>query len=167
MYDWNPPDEDQESVRAWLATWQSCIRSVDFDSARTLFAGNIASFGTHMHIVEGLDALEANQWRNVWPMIADFSWDFDRIRIGLSGDRLLAFLIATWRSTGFNEDGTRFERPGRTTVVLSRPDVSGPWHGVHTHFSLQPGTPPQSHGRPSEEHPDFHVTETGSCPART
>ena len=52
--------------------------------------------------------------------------------------------VATWTSTGFHEDGTPFHRPGRATVILERRD--GQWLSVHTHFSLNPGTPPRTHG---------------------
>ncbi len=99
-----------------------------------------------MNVVKGLEALERDQWRNVWPKISDFAWDFEGMQVGVSPDRLLAFLITTWHSTGYHEDGTCFDRPGRTTVLLARDGVTTMWHGIHTHFSLHPGTPPRSYG---------------------
>lgn len=146
-FNWNPAPEDVATVKAWLAAWQPCVQNVDFVPARRLFADNIASFGTHMDVVEGREALERNQWRNVWPTIDDFAWDFDNMRIGLSPDRLLAFLITTWTSDGFHEDGAQFDRPGRSTAILSRAGLDAEWLGVHTHFSLHPGTPRRSHGQ--------------------
>ena len=150
-FNWNPHPDDIASVKAWLDLWQPCVQNVDFAPARRLFAENVASFGTHMDIVEGRDALEKNQWRAVWPSIDDFAWDFDAMRIGVSPDRLSGFLVTTWTSTGYHEDGSRFDRPGRTTVILTRDGLQGDWLGVHTHFSLFPGTPGRSHGsRPAK-----------------
>jgi hypothetical protein len=104
-----------------------------------------------MEIVEGRDALEQNQWRSVWPTIDDFVWDFEGIRIGVSPDRLMSFLITTWTSTGYHQDGSRFDRPGRTSVMVTRERLAVEWLGVHTHFSLYPGTPGRSYGsRPAK-----------------
>ena len=100
-----------------------------------------------MDVVEGIDALEENQWRNVWPNIEEFEWDFDNIKIGVSADRLMAFLITTWTSKGFDEEANPFDRPGRTTVILSRTSSDALWLGVHTHFSLHPGTPYRTFGK--------------------
>jgi ketosteroid isomerase-like protein len=44
--------------------------------------------------------------------------------------------VVGWTSIGFAEDGQRFARPGRATVVLRRESVDGSWLGIHTHFSL-------------------------------
>ncbi|MBL6600465.1 MAG: ketosteroid isomerase [Alphaproteobacteria bacterium] len=145
-FDWNPNPEDKASIKAWLGVWQPCVQNVDFVPARRLFAENVASFGTHMDIVEGRDALEQNQWRSVWPTIDDFAWDFENMRIGVSPDRLMGMLITTWTSTGYHQDGSRFDRPGRSTVVMSRESLDADWLGIHTHFSLFPGTPGRSFG---------------------
>ena len=146
-YDWNPPAEDVAALRAWLAAWDALVNSVDFVPARALFAPNIASFGTRADVVEGIASLENNQWRAVWPAIEDFAFDLDGMKVGVSPDRLMAFLIATWKSKGVAEDGSRFDRPGRATVVLARARTDAPWLGIHTHFSLNPGTPAKAHGR--------------------
>ncbi|MBM85317.1 MAG: ketosteroid isomerase [Rhodospirillaceae bacterium] len=148
---WNPVAEDVTSVRAWLAAWEPCVQKVDFLPARALFDDTVASFGTQMDVVEGKRALERNQWRSVWPTIDDFKWDFDGMKIGVSPDRLMAFLITTWTSIGFKEDGSTYDRPGRTTVILSRGETKQDWLGIHTHFSLYPNTPQRSHGsRPAK-----------------
>ncbi len=146
-FNWNPMAKDIISVKEWLAAWQPCVQKAEFQPARDLFAQNVVSFGTHIDVVEGLDALEENQWRNVWPTIEDFGWDFEQIRIGVSSDRLMSFLITTWTSTGFEKNNINFDRPGRTTVILARKRVDQPWFGIHTHFSLYPGTPQRSFGR--------------------
>ena len=147
QFNWTPAPEDVGTVKAWLGTWQPCVRNVDFVPARALIADNVVSFGTHMDVVEGREALEQNQWRGVWPTIDDFAWDFENMRIGVSSDRLMAFLITTWTSSGFHEDGSHFDRPGRTTIILSRAGLAAPWRAVHTHLSLHPGTPQRSHGK--------------------
>jgi ketosteroid isomerase-like protein len=95
-YDWNPPAEDVAALRAWLAAWDALVKSVDFVPARALFAPNIASFGTKADVVEGIASLEDNQWRAVWPAIEDFAFDIGGMKVGVSPDRLIAFLIATW-----------------------------------------------------------------------
>ena len=147
QFNWQPDEIDLSTVKAWLADWQPCAQGLDFEKAQSLFVKNTASFGTHMDVVEGIDALEENQWRNVWPNIEEFEWDFDNIKIGVSADRLMAFLITTWTSKGFDEEANSFDRPGRTTVILSRTSNDAPWLGVHTHFSLHPGTPYRTFGK--------------------
>jgi ketosteroid isomerase-like protein len=109
----------------------------------------VASFGTRADIVTGLDRLQRNQWEGIWPNIAGFRVDLDSVRGG--GNGAAAWGIAVWASTGFHEDGTSFHRPGRATVALERRKTSaapdGEWLAVHTHFSLNPGTPPRTFGR--------------------
>ena len=145
-YDWSPDPADLASIQEWLSAWEICVQQADFASARNLFANNVASFGTFMDIVNNREALEQNQWRKVWTAIDHFQWDFRTMRVGVSPDRLMAFLIATWTSTGYLTDQTSFSRPGRTTVILSRAAINDDWTGIHTHFSLNPGTPHRSHG---------------------
>jgi hypothetical protein len=53
-------------------------------------------------------------------------------------------VVAPWTSTGFHVDGSRFDRPGRATIVFHRHD--GRWLGVHSHLSLNRGVPQSSHG---------------------
>jgi ketosteroid isomerase-like protein len=103
----------------------------------------VVSFGTRADIVSGLDYLQQNQWEGIWPNIQDFKINLDSIHAG--GDERIAWGVATWTSTGFHEDGTSFPRPGRATTILER--RNGKWVSVHTHFSLNPGTPPRTYGR--------------------
>jgi ketosteroid isomerase-like protein len=145
-FTWNTPEEDRAAIEHWFATWSAQVADVDVAPALDLFSDNIASFGTHMDVVEGLQALADNQWRNVWPTIEDFRWNLDSLKAGVSPDRLFAIGIITFSSTGIAEDGGRFDRPGRGTVAFARPSVDAPWNGVHTHISLNPGTPQKSHG---------------------
>ena len=125
-------DED-DSVRTWLRTWGACVAAVDFERARSLFHASVTGFGTFAGAVVGLDRLEAEQWRQVWPAISGFAFDVDDAQVLVSGDGCQAVIVTTWTSA---RDGV--DRPGRATVVLRRGDVTSPWLGVHTHFSLVP-----------------------------
>ena len=82
----------------------------------------------------GLDAVEREQWRTVWPVIRDFTIDVEGARGVVAGDR--GWLAAVWDSRGRRPDGTLFPRPGRCTIAFERRD--GRWLATHTHFSLVP-----------------------------
>jgi hypothetical protein len=125
--------DDDTAVRAWLRTWGEFVAAVDFEHARPLFDPSVTGFGTFAGAVVGLERLEAQQWREVWPTITGFAFDVDGAQVLVSDDRCQAVIVATWTSS---RDGVH--RPGRATVVLRRGDVTSPWLGVHTHFSLVP-----------------------------
>ncbi len=139
---------DQRAILDWLGTWGGYVANRDFASARDLFAPDVIGFGTYSDFVVGLENLEREQWRKVWPMIADFRFDLESAWTETSPDRLTAVLATRWFSTGFDEHGERFERPGRCTVTLRRAAVDEQWRGTHTHFSLDRGVPSQSYGAP-------------------
>jgi hypothetical protein len=124
---------DDASVRAWLRAWGDCVAAVDFERARPLFDATVTGFGTFAGAVVGLDRLEAEQWRQVWPTITGFAFDADGAQVLVSRDRCQAVIVTTWTSS---RDGR--ERPGRATVVVRRDDAASTWLGVHTHFSLVP-----------------------------
>ena len=147
MFAFDTPAEDRDSVRAWFAGWGECVAAADFTGARAYFDPDVIGFGTWMDMVEGLDRLEAQQWRSIWPTIRDFLHDTDGLRVAVSPDRLMATGMLIWTSTGFAEDGSPYERPGRTTAVLVRDAVGAPWRAIHTHVSLFRGVPQRSHGR--------------------
>ena len=92
------------------------------------------------------------RWRrgsggSIWPDIEDFEHLTEGLRCMVSPDRLMAFGMTVWTSTGFHEDGTAYERPGRTTAVFTREKPGGPWRCVHTHVSLFRDVPQRSWGR--------------------
>jgi ketosteroid isomerase-like protein len=130
------------AVRQWFARLGHCCAAVDYASARVIFAPDVVSFGTRANIVSGLDALQKDQWEGIWPNIRDFKIDLAGIHS--SGDERHAWGVATWTSTGFDEKGVPFHRPGRATVILER--RGDKWLAIHTHFSLNPGTPPRTYG---------------------
>ena len=107
-----------------------------------IFAPGLVLFGTKADTFVGLDVAQKSQWKGIWPNIRDFRFDLGSIHWG--GDESHAWGVATWTSTGFDEQGGPFPRPGRATVALERRD--GVWLAVHTHFSLFPGTPPRTFG---------------------
>lgn len=141
------PEGPRDELRDWFETWAGFVRERDFDSARGLFHPDVIGFGTHMRVVEGLDHLDIDQWRNVWPTIENFHFLTDQLRAGTSHDGLLAWAVVPWESIGFFEDGSSFERPGRATVLFSRGHWNEPWRAIHSHISLAPGTPQRSFGR--------------------
>jgi len=136
------------AARQWFVRLSTACATVDYEAGLRIFADDVASFGTKADIVTGLAPLHQNQWEEIWPLIADFKVDLDSVRGGGDGDS--AWGIAVWNSMGFNERGEPFERPGRATVALERRQTvaapNGEWLAVHTHFSLNPGTPPRTFG---------------------
>jgi ketosteroid isomerase-like protein len=130
------------AVREWFDALGTCCASEDYEGARGLIAEDVRSFGTKAEIVTGREKLEANQWRGIWPNIADFRFDLDTVVA--EGEDGRAWGAVVWQSTGFDEDGEPFDRPGRATVVLERREDA--WVAVHTHFSLYPGTPQFTYG---------------------
>jgi ketosteroid isomerase-like protein len=138
--------DDLASVRAWMAAWGAEVAAVDLAAGRQRFSPAVTAFGTHAHVVHGLDVLVAEQWSQIWPAIEDFRFLVDELHVEVSPDRLLAVAIVPWSSTGIGEEGTRFDRPGRATTVLRRSAVDAPWVGVHTHFSLGRDVPARTYG---------------------
>jgi ketosteroid isomerase-like protein len=145
----NAEADDHRSVATWIAAWGDEVAAVDLATARARFSPDVVAFGTHADVVCGLGALEAEQWSQVWPTIEDFRFTVEDLHVLCSPDRLQAVAVVPWTSTGIDQRGDRFERPGRATVVLRRSGIGEPWHGVHTHFSLARGVPSTSHGRRS------------------
>lgn len=138
---------DVASALDWLAAWGSEVAAADIASGRERFAGSLVAFGTHADVVHGREQVEEQQWSKVWPAIEDYSFDVTTALVDVSGDRLLAVIVCLWGSTGIAADGSRFDRPGRATIVLRRRAVDAPWLGVHTHFSLARGVPQSTFGQ--------------------
>src|SRR5262245_43570204 len=136
-----PMNADERDVRAWLAEFEGACRLRDFAAGRRMFAPHAVAFGTWARAVRGLDNVEREQWRNVWPRIRDFRFDAPTIRA--AGDS--AWIAAEWSTEATGPDGAVFHRPGRGTFVLSR--ENGRWQCVHSHFSLLPTQSETAHGR--------------------
>lgn len=121
-------------LRAWLTAWQARVRAVDFAGGRRLCAPGLVAFGTRATFVQGLDRVEAEQWRHVWPVIRDFTVRVAEAQGAVAGDH--AWVAAPWDSLGVRPDGSTFPRPGRLTIAFRL--VDGRWLATHTHFSLAP-----------------------------
>jgi ketosteroid isomerase-like protein len=146
------PEEDRRSVAAWFQRWAELVAEVNFKRVRELFAEDAVAFGSKVEMVTSRDALEQEQWRAVWPTMADYRYDLSTLEIVISPDRLMVAAAAIFHSTGFHKDGSRFDRPGRVTASLMRESIGAPWYATHTHVSLMPGTPTPSYGnRPEAE----------------
>ncbi len=138
-----PNSDDAEGVRAWFHRLADHVQAVDFAGARPIFAPDMVAFGTFSDFMTGREAAEQNQWRNVWHHIDGFRWRPD-IRVMVSPDRLQAVGMGVFDSTGYRQDGTSYDRPGRATVVFGRNDTGAPWVAQHTHMSLFRDVPTQS-----------------------
>jgi ketosteroid isomerase-like protein len=124
----------EETAKAWLREMEACVRAVDFDQARSIFSPDVVGFGSVSAMLVGLDALERDQWRRVWPMIRGFTFKTSDLRCGQGGD--IMWIACAWMSQGQAADGSWRDRPGRMTVVLKHED--GRWIAIHTHHSLAP-----------------------------
>lgn len=133
-------EDPQRAVEEWFTAFGRHVRAGNYTAARQLVAADVVSFGTEAEFVEGIDHLVDHQWTRIWPNIADFT--FETVRAKGTTDE--AWGAATWTSTGFDDAGTRFHRPGRATITFDRRD--GRWLAVHTHFSLVSGTPDETFG---------------------
>lgn len=136
--------DDLDAVRHWFTTLAEHVQAVDFVGARPIFAEDMVAFGTFTDFVTGRDNAERSQWRNVWHHIDGFRFRPD-IRAIVSPDRLQAVGMGVFDSTGYQQDGTPYDRPGRTTVVLVRPSVDQPFVAQHTHMSLFRDVPTRSY----------------------
>ena len=124
----------REAARSWLATLERCVRAVDYAGARALFAPDVQAFGTYAALVSGRDALEREQWRQIWPTIRGFTFRLTEMRC--VGHEDMLGVMSPWDSLGTRPDGTTFPRPGRATIILVSRD--GRWVAAHSHFSLTP-----------------------------
>ena len=133
--------------KQWLDTFASYVRDVDYASARPLIHPDLLAFGTHRDVISSLDSWVATQWSNVWPKTSDFRFVLDATRILTSADGTMATVVAPWTSTGYHPDGTKFDRPGRATMIFGKYDGEdgADWLCIHSHMSLNRGVPQQSH----------------------
>ncbi len=147
--DWtNASHEDVAAIKEWFDDWGDMVATQRFEDARELFDPAAIGFGTWMDLVEGLDQLEAKQWRSIWGTISGFRHETTKtLKVIVSPDRLMASGLATWTSIGFHEGGEQYERPGRTTSIFVRGALAHRWRSIHTHVSLFRGVPQRSFPR--------------------
>jgi ketosteroid isomerase-like protein len=132
----------EHEITGWLRDFEAACRQRDFAAGRRMFAPDALAFGTYAVAVRGVQNIEREQWRNVWPRIRDFRFDSNPA-LHVSGDS--AWVAAEWSSEATGPDGRPFRRPGRGTFILARRD--GRWLCVHSHFSLLPDQSESVHGR--------------------
>ena len=121
------------AAKSWLNAFQECVRAMDLTRARSLFDPGVVSYGTQVNSAEvGIDDIEREQWREVWPRVRNFTYRLDDARFFGSEQCLCA--LVPWDSVGLHIDGTTSDRTGRTTFVLAERD--GRWLCVHFHSSL-------------------------------
>jgi ketosteroid isomerase-like protein len=135
--------DDLAGVKTWFETLAAHVREVDYIGARPIFAPDMIAFGTFTDFMTGRDVAEQQQWRNVWSHIDEFRFRPD-VRAIVSPDRLQAVGMAIFDSTGYHQDGTSYDRPGRATVVFVRDNVDASWSAQHTHLSLFRDVPTRS-----------------------
>lgn len=133
------------ALLAWLDRFAGFVRAVDYASAKPFFHPDTLAFGTHRDVLPGLDAWVRLQWDNVWPRTTDFGFTVEQTHILAAADGSMAVAVAPWTSTGYQPDGTKFDRPGRATMIFSRTDAG--WLCVHSHMSLNRGVPQDSHAK--------------------
>jgi len=121
-------------ARAFLLEMQACVRTIDFERARPLFAEDVIAFGTFAAIVAGRSNLEREQWHKIWPAIRDFTFRLDELHCLGTPEALC--VVVPWDSTGLRADGESFSRPGRATLLLVPRENR--WVAAHSHFSLAP-----------------------------
>jgi ketosteroid isomerase-like protein len=126
----------------WLSTFEAACRGRDFAAGQRLFAPDAVAFGTYATAVHGLDNIEREQWRQIWPRIQDFRFE-EHPAVTAADDS--AWIAATWSSGATAPDGQPFTRHGRATFVLARRE--GRWLAVHSHVSLLPTQSESAHGR--------------------
>jgi ketosteroid isomerase-like protein len=129
----------KEEALRWLREWEALINAGDFARARSFFSADVVSFGTFAGMLIGLDDLEARQWREIWPTIADFTFEDPRILVS-PGSPQMAIVIASWRSRGKDGDAGWYPRKGRATLVLKK-EKDEPLRCIHSHLSMEPGIP--------------------------
>jgi ketosteroid isomerase-like protein len=72
----NPRMSDARAdALTWLRTFEAACRRRDFEAGRRLFAPDAVAFGTYATAVHGLDNIEREQWRQIWPRIRDFRFE--------------------------------------------------------------------------------------------
>ncbi len=135
-------------ILLWLEIFAGHVRAVDYAAARPMWHPDLLAFGTHRDFVPGLENAIATQWDNVWPRTAHFAFDLPATRVLGGGE--IAVAVTPWTSSGYAQDGTRFDRPGRATMVFDRsgsPALAWGWRCVHSHMSLHRGIPQTSHAQ--------------------
>jgi ketosteroid isomerase-like protein len=123
-------------VRRWLEDFAACVRTVDYDRGRAMFAEEVVGFGTFARMLVGRENLIAGQWKNIWGCTRGFRFIMDEAHVDATGE--MAWVATPWHSEGRDEAGQWFDRHGRCTLILKK--AAGKWLCVHSHYSRLPVT---------------------------
>ena len=137
-----PLTTDELSLKEWVDRFSGHVANLRYDDAAAMMDPAVNSFSSWTDVVVGVEHFVNGQWRNVWPTMTDFVLLTDKMRCRTSPDRLMATVMVTWTSTGYAEDGTPFDRPGRCSFVLLRDSLDGPVAGRAGPFLADEGRPP-------------------------
>jgi len=113
----------------WLEAFAAAVRNRDYTTARSLFCPDVRAFGTRLPVANGIEQLEAAQWRRVWATTYGFTFQAPKV---IEAGSLCA-IIAQWSSRRASDDSPRY---GRATILLTR--IDNRWFALHTHLSLEP-----------------------------
>ena len=72
VYKLNTNNKDYISIKFWYLEWEKYVQNKNYSSAMKLFENDVVSFGTWMDIVQGLDQLKLNQWKNIWRFLFNY-----------------------------------------------------------------------------------------------
>lgn len=126
-----------QPILNWLKSFESYIKSRQFDEAKALFCEDTHAFGTWTFSMENLDELYNKQWNQIWDKIQDFSFDWQQVDLYTDPSGSSAHIAARWTTQAIDKDSNKtFKRPGRATLFLV--NRNGEWKGRHSHFSLDP-----------------------------
>jgi len=123
-----------EIASLWLKDFSAAVRDRDYDRGRQLFAPNVFAFGTYSSALEGLEALEVDQWHHIWSKTRNFIFHVEDMTSG--GNDSLIWIAVLWQSQGQASDGGWFDRHGRASFVLEYREDN--WLAIHSHHSLNP-----------------------------
>ncbi len=88
-------DGPDQGALTCLREFEAACRARDLDTGRLKFAQDAVAFGIWAMAVRGLDNIEREQWRNVWPRIRAFTFESNP-DVRTDGDT--AWIAAGWRS---------------------------------------------------------------------
>jgi ketosteroid isomerase-like protein len=135
----SPPTDD--AVHRWLDRFAELVRARDTATAETMFHADCTAFGTRTAHMTSRHQLVEEQWLPIWHTTEGFHFLATGRGVAAADDGSVIVATALWSSDGIDEDGGRYPRHGRATIVFeSATESEGTPHLVarHTHFSVVP-----------------------------
>lgn len=136
----------EELIIAWLRGFSRCVNEKNYEAGKQFFDDVHMCFGSFStKLIRTLDDLVEMQWKMIWPNIRNFEYDLSSLVIETCDCDSLACAIVPYKSVGYNNSGISFNRSGRATIILKWSKNKNKWLSVHSHHSLAPGTPVDTH----------------------